>query len=104
MRCFKVRIAHYGLGHKYNRITTLQTEENSLNRIINLSNYNAHTEPIYKSLKLLKIQYILNYKNIYSFKKLKTANTHTNTHTHTQTHTHTVKPSIVATEQGPTPE
>ncbi len=43
-------------GHQCKRIVKLQKK---IIRISSLSKYNAHTEPIFKSLKLLKVKNIL---------------------------------------------
>lgn len=58
-------------GYQCDRIVKLQKR---IVRIISLSKYNAHTEPIFKNLKLLKIQDILKlqqYKFYYKFKNNK---------------------------------
>ena len=50
---------NYGVtawGYKHDRIKKLQKK---LVRIISVSKYSAHTEPLYKSFKLLKIEHIL---------------------------------------------
>ena len=45
-----------GMGYICDRMTTIQKRAIML---INLSKYNAHTEPIFKQFKLLKVNHIL---------------------------------------------
>ncbi len=47
-------------GYKCERLTKLQKR---IIRIISLGKYNSHTEPIFKSLKLLKLNDILKFEN-----------------------------------------
>ncbi len=46
----------YNWGYRCERITKLQKH---IVRILNISNYSAHTEPIFKTLRLLKVNDIL---------------------------------------------
>ncbi len=48
-------------GFKYGKVFKL---EKKIARILSLSKYNAHTEPIFKKIKLLKIRDILNAYNM----------------------------------------
>jgi hypothetical protein len=77
-------------GHQCERIVKLQKK---IIRILNISKYNAHTEPIFKTLKLLKVNDILKlqeFKFYYKFKNNKLPyylqnlpfNPNTNTHNH----------------------
>ena len=55
---------NYGVtswGYTYDRIQKLQKK---LVQIISVSKYNAHTEPLFKSLKLLKIEHILKLQDL----------------------------------------
>ncbi len=45
-------------GYEHSRLNKIQKSYRVI-RIINLSKYNDHTEPIFKKLKLLKIEDIL---------------------------------------------
>ncbi len=55
-------------GYHCNRITKLQKRAV---RIVSLSKYNAHTEPIFKQLKLLKVQDILKQQELKFYYKYK---------------------------------
>ena len=57
-------------GYDFNRIFKLQ--KRAL-RIMTCSKYNAHTDPIFKKLKLLKIQDIFNVQNLKIYYKYKIA-------------------------------
>ena len=61
---------HYGLliwGYRYERIFKLKKK---VIRIITLSKYNSHSEPLFKSLKLLKIKVILKLQQLKFIYKL----------------------------------
>ncbi len=55
-------------GYQYDRILKLQKR---IVRIINLSKYNAHTEKIFKTIKLLKVNDILKLKELKLYYKYK---------------------------------
>jgi hypothetical protein len=55
-------------GYECNRITKLQKKAI---RIISISKYNAHTEPIFKALKLLKVNDILRVQQLKFYYKFK---------------------------------
>ncbi len=54
-------------GYEHSRLKQIQKR---VIRIINLSKYNAHTEPLFKKLKLLKIEDILKLNEIKFYFKL----------------------------------
>ena len=55
-------------GYKCDRITKIQKRAI---RLINLSKYNAHTEPIFKQFKLLKVNHILQMQEFKFYHKFK---------------------------------
>ena len=55
-------------GYKCDRITKIQKRAI---RLINLSKYNAHTEPIFKQFKLLKVNHILQTQEFKFYHKFK---------------------------------
>ncbi len=62
---------HFGIliwGYNCERVSKLQKE---VIRILSLSKYNAHTEPLFKNLKLLKISDILKLQELKFYNKFK---------------------------------
>ena len=67
---------NYGLtawGYRCDRIRTLQKKAV---RIICLSKYNAHTDPLFKSLNLLKVEHILKLQELKLYHKFSTCKTY----------------------------
>ncbi len=60
-------------GFKYGKVFKLQKK---VVRILSLSKYNAHTEPIFKKIKLLKIRDILKLQELKFYYKYKKKNCH----------------------------
>ena len=55
-------------GYQRNRFTSIQK---NVIRIINLNTYNSHTEPLFKNIKLLKIEDVLMLQELkFYFKQL----------------------------------